>query len=69
VESLLGHVTALRDEGRTILFVEHDMDVVMSISDRVVCMAQGSIIAEGTPDEIRRNEQVTITLLGSPVTT
>ena len=42
VQSLLEHVQRLRDEGRTVVFVEHDMDVVMSISDRVVCMAEGS---------------------------
>jgi neutral amino acid transport system ATP-binding protein len=63
-ESLLGHVTALRDEGRTILFVEHDMDVVMSISDRVVCMAQGRVIAEGTPDQVANDDAVIEAYLG-----
>ncbi|MCU1381235.1 MAG: Amino acid/amide transporter ATP-binding protein 1, family [Acidimicrobiales bacterium] len=63
-ESLLGHVTALRDEGRTILFVEHDMDVVMSISDRVVCMAQGRVIAQGTPDQVANDDAVIEAYLG-----
>jgi ABC-type branched-subunit amino acid transport system ATPase component len=46
-QSLLGHVKSLRDEGRTVIFVEHDMDVVRDISDWVVVMAEGSIIARG----------------------
>ena len=47
-QSLLGHVKELKDEGRTVLFVEHDMDMVHEISDWVVVMAEGEIIAEGT---------------------
>ena len=46
-QSLLGHVKSLRDDGRTVLFVEHDMDMVRDISDWVVVMAQGRIVAEG----------------------
>ncbi|MFO8074695.1 MAG: ABC transporter ATP-binding protein [Actinomycetota bacterium] len=63
-QSLLGHVTGLRDEGTTVLFVEHDMDVVMGISDWVVCMAQGQVIAEGTPEAIARNPEVIDAYLG-----
>lgn len=63
-QSLLGHVTGLRDEGMTVLFVEHDMDVVMGISDWVVVMAQGQVIAEGTPDAVSRNEEVIDAYLG-----
>ncbi|XRQ16643.1 ABC transporter ATP-binding protein [Actinomadura welshii] len=64
-QSLLGHVRALRDEGMTVLFVEHDMDVVMGISDWIVCMAQGQVIAEGTPDQIRSNRAVIDAYLGT----
>ena len=64
-QSLLHHVTALRDEGMTVVFVEHDMDVVMGISDWVVCMAEGRIIAEGTPDTIGSNPAVIDAYLGS----
>ena len=46
-QSLLQHVKSLRDEGMTVLFVEHDMDMVRDISDWVIVMAQGKIIAEG----------------------
>jgi neutral amino acid transport system ATP-binding protein len=63
-ESLLSHVTSLRDEGRTVLFVEHDMDVVMSISDWIVCMAAGKVIAEGKAEDIQSNDQVVDAYLG-----
>jgi branched-chain amino acid transport system ATP-binding protein len=63
-ESLLQHVTGLRDEGRTVLFVEHDMDVVMTISDWIIVMAQGRVIAEGPPDVIAADEAVIDAYLG-----
>ncbi len=64
-QSLLGHIQALRDEGTTIVLVEHDMDVIMSISDWIVCFAEGSVIAEGRPDDIRSNDAVVDAYLGS----
>jgi len=65
-QSLLGHVKGLRDnEGRTVVFVEHDMDVVFDISDWVVCLAQGEVIAEGRPSEIGANPDVIDAYLGS----
>jgi neutral amino acid transport system ATP-binding protein len=64
VQSLLHHVTALRDEGRSIIFVEHDMDVVMNISDWVVVLAQGKVIAEGRPAAILGNKTVIDAYLG-----
>ena len=63
-QSLLGHVKELRDEGRTVMFVEHDMDVVRDISDWVVVMAEGRIIAEGTHEEIGSNSDVIDAYLG-----
>ncbi|CAN5873618.1 hypothetical protein BH24ACT15_BH24ACT15_03660 [soil metagenome] len=65
VQSLLGHVKSLRDElGMTVLFVEHDMDVVMDISDWVVVMAEGRVIAEGPPRSIGTNKTVIQAYLG-----
>jgi branched-chain amino acid transport system ATP-binding protein len=57
--------SVVRGEGITAVIVEHDMDVVFKYSDRIVVMAQGAILAQGTPDEIRRNDQVAMTLLGT----
>ena len=64
VQSLLDHVRRLRDAGLTIVFVEHDMDVVMSISDWVVCLAEGKVIAEGRPRDIVANHDVIEAYLG-----
>jgi branched-chain amino acid transport system ATP-binding protein len=64
-QSLLGHIRGLRDEGMTVLFVEHDMDMVHDVSDWVIVMAEGRIIAEGTPDQISRNQAVIDAYLGS----
>src|SRR5262249_47950647 len=64
VQSLLEHIYELRDEGRSVLFVEHDMDVVMSISDRVVCMAEGRVVADGTGAEVAANQAVIDAYLG-----
>ncbi len=64
-QSLLGHVKSLRDEGRTVLFVEHDMDMVRDISDWVIVMAQGRVIAEGPPDSVMQDQRVIDAYLGA----
>jgi branched-chain amino acid transport system ATP-binding protein len=59
-------VTAIVRSGRiTAVVIEHDMDIVFRYSDRIVAMHQGAILADGTPDEIRRNDAVTANLLGA----
>lgn len=64
-QSLLGHIRGLLDDGMTVMFVEHDMDMVRDISDWVVVMGEGSIIAEGPHEAIGRNQTVIDAYLGS----
>jgi neutral amino acid transport system ATP-binding protein len=64
-QSLLGHIQALRDEGTTVLFVEHDMHMVRHISDWVVVMAEGRVIAEGRADVVMSDTAVIDAYLGA----
>lgn len=58
-------VSGVRDRGVTVLLVEHDMPAVMKISDRIVVLNFGEMIAQGTPKEIQENETVIEAYLGS----
>jgi neutral amino acid transport system ATP-binding protein len=63
---LVEHVLRLRTEaGMTFLFVEHDLDIVMQASDRVIVMNEGRVIASGTPDEVRGEQRVVDAYLGT----
>jgi neutral amino acid transport system ATP-binding protein len=64
-QSLLQHVKSLRDDGMTVLFVEHDMDMVRDISDWVIVMAQGRIISEGPPEAVMGDQRVIDAYLGA----
>ncbi len=63
-QALLDKIAELPGEGITVLFVEHDMDVVSAVSDLVVCMAEGSIIASGTPGQVAADPRVVDAYLG-----
>lgn len=59
---LVGRIT--REKGLTLLFTEHDMEVVFSISERILVLHQGRLIAEGSPEEVRNNSDVRKVYLG-----
>ncbi|MDX1747960.1 MAG: ATP-binding cassette domain-containing protein, partial [Halobacteriales archaeon] len=64
---LLTHIHELREQGYTFLLVEHDMDLIMENCERVIVMHQGKVLTEGTPAEIKSNEEVIEAYLGGNV--
>jgi branched-chain amino acid transport system ATP-binding protein len=64
-QSLLEHIRGLKSEGMTVLFVEHDMHMVRNISDWVIVMAEGKIVAEGPPNDVMKNPAVIDAYLGA----
>jgi branched-chain amino acid transport system ATP-binding protein len=66
-EKLLDRIHELRAEGYTFLLVEHDMDVIMNNCEHIIVMHQGQVLAEGTGEDIRNNEQVIEAYLGEEI--
>jgi branched-chain amino acid transport system ATP-binding protein len=63
-QHLINIIRKIRDQGITVLFVEHDMSMVMSVADRITVLNFGSRIAEGTPEEIQNDQLVLEAYLG-----
>ncbi len=65
-EVLMGLINRIRDRGITVLLIEHDMNLVMKICERLVVLDHGVLIAEGTPEVVQNNQAVIDAYLGPP---
>jgi branched-chain amino acid transport system ATP-binding protein len=63
-ENLLQRIEEIRAQGKTILLIEHDMSVIMSICSHIAVLNFGELIAQGSPEEIQTNEAVIEAYLG-----
>ncbi len=66
IDHAIATVRAIRDLGATIVFVEHVMRAVMELTDRIVVLHHGQVIASGSPDEVMRRPEVVTAYLGKP---
>ncbi|CAN7690751.1 ABC transporter ATP-binding protein [Phyllobacterium sp. LjRoot231] len=64
MEEIVGHIQALNEKGMTVLIVEHNMDLIMRLSHKIVVMGQGKVICAGTPEIVRNDPAVLDAYLG-----
>jgi len=65
LEEIVSHIRKLNEQGMTVLIVEHNMDLIMRLSQHVVVMAQGAVIASGSPEDVQKNPAVRDAYLGT----
>ncbi|WP_045521902.1 ABC transporter ATP-binding protein [Neobacillus niacini] len=65
LEKMVQHILRLRSEGMTFLVIDHNLGFIYRICDRIYCLANGELIASGTPEEISNNEKVKSVYLGA----
>jgi branched-chain amino acid transport system ATP-binding protein len=65
LERVKGIMKAMRDQGRTIIFVSHNMDIVREVSDHLIVLDSGRLLADGEPDEVLSREVVIDAYLGA----
>ncbi|GAA0233912.1 ABC transporter ATP-binding protein [Halobaculum roseum] len=64
--ALREHIARLNEEGVTLCIIEHDMEFIMNLADPIVVLDQGSVLVEGTPEEVRTDQRVVDAYLGGP---
>jgi branched-chain amino acid transport system ATP-binding protein len=67
-DMMISHIRQVRERGVTVVVVEHDMRVVRSVCDRLVCMNFGEKLCEGTPDYVTSHPEVCEAYLGKGAT-